>query len=149
RSSLFSSRSLHTRSKRDWSSDVCSSDLLLFCHALRLSVVVAVCYGIMQLLHPEQGYWILLTSVFVCRPNYGATRARLVERITGTLMGLAASWVLLELFPELWLQALIAVAAGVAFFATRTTHYKLSTAFITLMVLFCFNQIGDGYNLFL
>src|SRR5699024_6529411 len=39
--------------------------------------------------------------------------------------------------------------AGVAFFATRTTHYKLSTAFITLMVLFCFNQIGDGYNLFL
>src|SRR5699024_11852564 len=85
RSSLFSSRSLHTRSKRDWSSDVCSSDLLLFCHALRLSVVVAVCYGIMQLLHPEQGYWILLTSVFVCRPNYGATRARLVERITGRL----------------------------------------------------------------
>lgn len=124
-------------------------DSLLFRHALRLSIVVAVCYGVMQLLHPEQGYWILLTSVFVCRPNYGATRARLVERITGTLMGLAASWVLLELFPELWVQALIAVAAGVAFFATRTTHYKLSTAFITLMVLFCFNQISDGYNLFL
>ena len=122
---------------------------LLFRHALRLSIAVAVCYGIMQLLHPDQGYWILLTTIFVCRPNYGATRVRLVERITGTILGLATSWVLFELFPELWVQALIAVAAGVAYFATRTTHYKLSTAFITLMVLFCFNQIGDGYNLFL
>ncbi len=122
---------------------------LLFRHALRLSIAVTVCYGIMQLLHPDQGYWILLTTIFVCRPNYGATRVRLVERITGTILGLATSWVLFELFPELWVQALIAVAAGVAYFATRTTHYKLSTAFITLMVLFCFNQIGDGYNLFL
>lgn len=122
---------------------------LLFRHALRLSIAVAACYGVMQVLHPDQGYWILLTTLFVCRPNYGATRIRLVERIIGTILGLGGSWVLFELFPELWVQALIAVAAGVAYFATRTTHYKLSTAFITLMVLFCFNQIGDGYNLFL
>lgn len=126
-----------------------SIDSLLFRHALRLSIAVAVCYGIMQALHPDQGYWILLTTIFVCRPNYGATRVRLVERIIGTILGLAASWALLELFPELWVQALIAVAAGVAYFTTRTSHYKLSTAFITLMVLFFFNQVGDGYNLFL
>lgn len=122
---------------------------LLFRHALRLSIAVAACYGVMQMLHPDQGYWILLTTLFVCRPNYGATRNRLVERILGTILGLGASWVLFELFPELWIQALIAVAAGVIYFATRTSHYKISTAFITLMVLFCFNQVGDGYNLFL
>ncbi len=122
---------------------------LLFRHALRLTIAVAACYGVMQTLHPDQGYWILLTTVFVCQPNYGATRARLVERVVGTILGLATSWVLFELFPELWIQAMIAVVAGVAYFATRTNHYMLSTAFITLMVLFCFNQIGDGYNLFL
>lgn len=122
---------------------------LLFRHALRLSIAVAACYGVMQMLHPDQGYWILLTTVFVCRPNYGATRVRLVERIVGTILGLGTSWVLFELFPELWVQALIAVAAGVVYFSTRTSHYTISTAFITLMVLFCFNQIGDGYNLFL
>ena len=126
-----------------------SIDSLLFRHALRLSIAVAVSFGIMQLLHPGQGYWILLTTIFVCRPNYGATRVRLVERIIGTILGLAVSWVLLELFPELWVQALIAIAAGVTYFATRTSHYKLSTASITLMVLFFFNQVGDGYNLFL
>ncbi|AKX45230.1 hypothetical protein AKN87_09135 [Thiopseudomonas alkaliphila] len=122
---------------------------LLFRHALRLSLVVAVSFSVMQWLHPHQGFWILLTALFVCRPNYGATRVKLVERIIGTIAGLGASWVLFTLFPYLWVQALFAVAAGVAFFATRTTHYMLSTAFITLMVLFCFNQIGDGYHLFL
>src|SRR5699024_11321075 len=30
---LFSSRRRHTRSKRDWSSDVCSSDLFYFVHS--------------------------------------------------------------------------------------------------------------------
>src|SRR5207249_5506191 len=32
---FFSSRRRHTRSKRDWSSDVCSSDLLLGCAELQ------------------------------------------------------------------------------------------------------------------
>src|SRR5699024_11487701 len=31
---LFSSRRRHTRSKRDWSSDVCSSDLVIFATAI-------------------------------------------------------------------------------------------------------------------
>src|SRR5699024_11599201 len=31
---FFSSRRRHTRSKRDWSSDVCSSDLLLLYHQM-------------------------------------------------------------------------------------------------------------------
>ena len=33
------------------------------------------------------------------------------------------------------------------FFATRSTRYTLATAAITLMVLFCFNRVGDGYGL--
>src|SRR5699024_11347520 len=44
---FFSSRRLHTRSKRDWSSDVCSSDLaffraFLYC-ALRISEMDMLC----------------------------------------------------------------------------------------------------------
>ncbi|MGQ7199369.1 FUSC family protein, partial [Escherichia sp. HC-TM1] len=29
----------------------------------------------------HHGYWILLTSLFVCQPNYNATRHRLKLRI--------------------------------------------------------------------
>jgi uncharacterized membrane protein YccC len=37
---------------------------------------------------PRTASWILLTIVFVCRPNFGATRLRLAQRIVGTLAGL-------------------------------------------------------------
>jgi YccS/YhfK family integral membrane protein len=102
-----------------------------------------------HLIHPTQGYWIILTTLFVCQPNYGATRRKLVQRIFGTAIGLTVGWALFDLFPNPIIQSMFAVVAGVVFFVNRTTRYTLATAAITLMVLFCFNQIGDGYGLFL
>ncbi|MBA4289277.1 MAG: TIGR01666 family membrane protein [Pseudomonas sp.] len=122
---------------------------LLFRHALRLSLALAAGYGVLHWIHPTQGYWILLTTLFVCQPNYGATRLKLVQRISGTVLGLLLGWALFDLFPNPLLQALFAVVAGVAFFALRSTRYTLATVAITLLVLFCFNQVGDGYGLFI
>ncbi|MGB4072526.1 YccS family putative transporter [Pseudomonas sp.] len=122
---------------------------LLFRHALRLSIALAAGYGVLHWIHPAQGYWILLTTLFVCQPNYGATRLKLVQRIGGTVLGLLLGWALFDLFPNPLIQALFAVVAGVAFFALRSTRYTLATAAITLLVLFCFNQVGDGYGLFI
>ncbi|ARU86868.1 YccS family putative transporter [Pseudomonas sp. M30-35] len=121
----------------------------LFRHALRLAVALTVGYAVLNWIHPAQGYWILLTTVFVCQPNYGATRRKLVQRISGTVLGLLIGWALFDLFPNALIQSLFAVAAGVAFFATRTSRYTLATAAITLLVLFCFNQVGNGYGLFI
>ena len=122
---------------------------LLFRHALRMAIALVAGYAALHAIHPEQGYWVLLTTVFVCQPNYGATRIKLVQRISGTVLGLVVGWALFDLFPSQPVQALFAVVAGVVFFATRSTRYTLATAAITLMVLFCFNQVGDGYGLFL
>ncbi|MDD2049778.1 YccS family putative transporter [Pseudomonas putida] len=122
---------------------------LLFRHALRLPLALSIGYGMVHLIHPTQGYWIILTTLFVCQPNYGATRRKLVQRIIGTGIGLTVGWALFDLFPSPIIQSLFAVAAGVVFFVNRTTRYTLATAAITLMVLFCFNQVGDGYGLFL
>jgi len=120
---------------------------LLFRHALRMSVALVCGYAVLHAIHPEQGYWVLLTTVFVCQPNYGATRVKLVQRVTGTVLGLLVGWALFDLFPNQQVQALFAVVAGVVFFVTRTSRYTLATAAITLLVLFCFNQVGDGYGL--
>ena len=122
---------------------------LLFRHALRLSIALAAGYGVLHWIHPTQGYWILLTTLFVCQPNYGATRMKLVQRIIGTVLGLLLGWALIDLFPAPLIQAFFAVAAGVVFFATRSSRYTVATAAITLLVLFCFNQVGDGYGLIL
>ncbi|MBA1243101.1 YccS family putative transporter [Pseudomonas japonica] len=122
---------------------------LLFRHALRLPLALTIGYGMVHLIHPSQGYWIILTTLFVCQPSYGATRRKLGQRIIGTAIGLTAGWALFDLFPNPVVQSLFAVVAGLVFFVNRTTRYTLATAAITLMVLFCFNQTGNGYGLFL
>ncbi|PTT99189.1 TIGR01666 family membrane protein [Pseudomonas sp. HMWF031] len=122
---------------------------LLFRHALRLPLALSVGYAMVHLIHPSQGYWIILTTLFVCQPNYGATRRKLGQRIIGTAIGLTLAWALFDLFPNPLIQSCFAIAAGVVFFTNRTTRYTAATAAITLMVLFCFNQVGDGYGLFL
>jgi len=116
----------------------------LFRHALRLSIALVAGYGVMQVIHPAQGYWILLTTLFVCQQTYGDTIARMGQRIAGTALGVVAGWALLQLFPQPLVQSVIAVAAGVVFFATRATRYLLATASMTLLVLMCFNQVGDS-----
>lgn len=120
---------------------------LLFRHGLRMAIALAVGYGVLRLVHPEHGYWILLTTAFVCRPSYGATRLRLVQRIAGTLVGLGLAWALMQLFPATELQLLIALAAALAFFITRTDRYLVATAAITVMALLCFNLLGNGFVL--
>lgn len=122
---------------------------LLFRHALRLPLALSIGYGMVHLIHPSQGYWIILTTLFVCQPNYGATRRKLGQRIIGTAIGLIVAWALFDLFPSPLIQSLFAIAAGVVFFIHRTARYTLATAAITIMVLFCFNQVGDGYGLLL
>ena len=126
-----------------------TSDSMLFRHALRMAIALTVGYGVIQALELERGYWILLTTLFVCQPNYSATRQKLVQRVIGTLGGLLAGIPLLYLFPGQEGQLVLMVLAGVLFFAFRTVRYGLATAFITLLVLFCFNQLGEGYAVIL
>ncbi len=120
---------------------------VLFRHGLRMAIALVVGYAVMLSIHADNGYWILLTTAFVCRPNYGATRRRLVQRIAGTLIGLVATWALMQLFPSTQVQLLLALMATLVFFIARTDRYMLATAGITVMALFCFNLLGDGFVL--
>ncbi|SQA96295.1 Inner membrane protein yccS [Cedecea neteri] len=68
----------------------------LFRHAVRMSLVLCVGYAFIQFTGLQHGYWILLTSLFVCQPNYSATRRRLALRIIGTF-GWGGRWPALAL----------------------------------------------------
>ena len=117
-----------------------------FRHAVRLAVALLVGYAVLHLVHPRHGYWILLTTLLVCQPSYGATVRRLTQRVTGTVAGLVLGWAMLRLVPFGPWQMPLIVASGVAFFATRLRSYPTATAAITLFVVLCFNQVGNGYE---
>lgn len=123
-----------------------SPESALFRHAIRMSLVLCVGYGIIQITGMNHGYWILLTSLFVCQPNYNATRHRLTLRIIGTLVGVAIGLPILWFVPSLEGQLVLLVITGVLFFAFRNVQYAHATMFITLLVLLCFNLLGEGFE---
>ncbi|MDN3678745.1 YccS family putative transporter [Vibrio tapetis subsp. quintayensis] len=122
-----------------------NTDSILFRHAVRMSLALTAGYGIIQGFDIEHGYWILLTTLFVCQPNYSATKQKLSARVIGTLAGLLLGVPLLTFFPTAESQLVLIVLSGILFFAFRINNYGFATAFITLLVLFCFNQQGEGY----
>ena len=123
-----------------------SPESALFRHAVRMSLVLCAGYAFIQFTGLQHGYWILLTSLFVCQPNYNATRHRLALRIIGTLVGVAIGLPVLLLVPSVEGQLLLIVLTGVLFFAFRNVQYAHATMFITLLVLLCFNLLGEGFE---
>jgi YccS/YhfK family integral membrane protein len=117
-----------------------------FRHALRLAIALMAGYGILHLIHLRHGYWILLTTLLVCQPSYGATRRRMLQRVLGTVIGVVVGWVTLRLLPAAPWQLLLIVLSGVGFFAARLRRYSAATTAITLFVVLCFNQAGNGYD---
>ena len=123
-----------------------SPESALFRHAVRMSLVLCAGYAFIQFTGLQHGYWILLTSLFVCQPNYNAARHRLALRIIGTLVGVAIGLPVLLLVPSVEGQLLLIVLTGVLFFAFRNVQYAHATMFITLLVLLCFNLLGEGFE---
>lgn len=118
----------------------------LFRHAVRMGIVLSVDYLIIQLTDIQHGYWIILTSLFVCQPNYTATKRRLSLRVLGTIAGILAGIPLLYFVPTTEGQLFLIVVSGVCFFLFRQARYAYATAFITLLTLLCFNLLGEGLS---
>ncbi|KXZ68666.1 Inner membrane protein YccS [Acinetobacter venetianus] len=119
----------------------------LFRHAVRLAVVFAIGYAISLLPFAQNGYWILLTSLFVCQITYFATKSRLKLRTIGTLLGVLLGVPILYFVPSVEGQLIITVICGVYFFYLRQKKYALATVMATLMVLLIFNLKGAGFSI--
>lgn len=119
---------------------------ILFRHAIRLSTVLFVGYIIVEITHIPSGFWILLTSVFVCLPNFNATKRRLYLRILGTFVGIMIGFIVLYFVPSLVGQLLILTISGTLFLVLRSRQYAQATAFITILALIIFNFDGVGYE---
>lgn len=118
-----------------------------FRHGVRLALALACGYALIKLVDMPQGYWVLLTTVFVCQPSYSSTWRRLGQRVGGTVVGVVLTWLFITLVPAANAQLAVAVVAGISFFLWRGERYLVATASMTVMMLICFHQIGNGYTL--
>jgi uncharacterized membrane protein (TIGR01666 family) len=118
----------------------------VFRHAIRLTIGMAISYIIIQYsdLH---GYWVILTTLFVLQPSYSATRAKLKQRITGTLAGIIIGSFLLYLFPTERGQLFLLATSAFLFFYYLRQDYSRAVTYITLLVLLAFNVLYlQGYE---
>src|SRR5207249_2265815 len=73
---FFSSRRRHTRSKRDWSSDVCSSDLVTLVWGLRERPMLLVVAWSALLVASLLGFAVIPASLSSARPDERAATDR-------------------------------------------------------------------------
>ncbi|WP_042110931.1 YccS family putative transporter [Acinetobacter haemolyticus] len=118
---------------------------VLFRHAVRLSIVLFIGYLFIQMTNIAYGYWILLTALFVCQPNFNATKRRLYLRIIGTLVGIIVGLAIIYFIPSLEGQLVMLVLSGILFFELRSKQYAQATAFITILALINFNLDGSAF----
>ena len=118
---------------------------VLFRHAVRLSIVLFIGYLFIQMTDIAYGYWILLTALFVCQPNFNATKRRLYLRIIGTLVGIIVGLAIIYFIPSLEGQLVMLVLSGILFFELRSKQYAQATAFITILALINFNLDGSAF----
>ena len=121
----------------------------LFRHAVRIAFVFTVGYAISLLPFAKNGYWILLTSLFVCQMRYFATKSRLKMRTLGTVLGVLLGIPVLYFVPSTEGQLLLVIIFGVCFFYLSAKKYAMATLMATLMVLLIFNLKGAGYAIIL
>lgn len=114
----------------------------LFRHACRMSLCLVAGYGLLALFEIRQGFWVLLTCLFVCQSSYTATRQRLLQRIAGTCCGLVLSLPLLWFSPAPEAQLVLMVIAAILFFAQLRSNYSVAVIFITLYAMTAFGLLG-------
>jgi uncharacterized membrane protein YccC len=119
---------------------------VMFRHALRVAVVVAVDGLLVRTIHVTHGYWLAMTSLIVLRPFAGETVRRSIERVAGTIAGgiLAAGFTaVLTSESELIVLVMICAAGSVALY---TVEYAWYCFFVTpAIVLLTLPQLHDWH----
>lgn len=120
-----------------------------FRHAIRGSLCLTIGLLLVRGLNLEFGFWTLMTSLLVLKPNLSMTWSRLLHRLGGTLSGLALVSLMLHWQVHDMVLILTFCAASIGFFHTTARQYGISVFFVTLFVFSGFALNGQGHEILL
>ncbi|WP_163932032.1 FUSC family membrane protein [Paraferrimonas sp. SM1919] len=148
----FKQNPLEAQQKQLWRNSLMSKGALKsshFRHALRASICIAVGFIMTQALTIEYGVWAMMTSLFVLKPNVSMTWRRLIDRLVGTLLGLAAFGLLSHFNVQQNILIGCYIIGAYGFFRYASRQYAISVFFITLLVFCAFSIMGENNPLLL
>lgn len=108
----------------------------IFMYSMRMSILLTVAAFIGYLL-PEYRYasWIILTIILVARPSYLITQKRNFQRITGSIIGLILSVIILYFVKDIVVLLLITAVSLYAFYLFNKPNYLTCVIFITITII--------------
>ena len=115
-----------------------------FRHALRLTIALLAGYIVSLLFPLGHGYWILLTIAVIMKPAYSITRRRNVQRLAGTIIGVAAGFLILLLVKNNTAMFFIMLATMIISYSTLKLEYTASSAALTVAVLLMFYFVNPS-----
>ncbi|SMO64055.1 FUSC family protein [Solitalea koreensis] len=104
-------------------------------HGLRLLLVAVIGIALYKGFEIPRGYWIVLTVIIVLQPDFGTTRVRSWQRVSGTLIGAIFGTLMLALpFNFGMLDIIIAISVFLfSFYQSR--NYGISVVFVTIQLV--------------
>ncbi len=105
---------------------------------------VAVGFWLGRLLPLTNAYWIVMTIVIILKPGYSLTKQRNGQRIVGTLIGCAASIVLMMFVKEPHILLVVMFASMVMSYSLLLFNYAASVVFTSSYVLLMFHLLAPG-----
>jgi hypothetical protein len=113
-------------------------------HAIRFGAALAIGVAIYRGFGFEHhGYWVVLTVLFVMRPEREESYKRLLLRAVGTAVGLVIATALAEwVDSDLVIGILLSISIAIAF-GTLTVQYAIFTGGITVYVVLLIDTLGE------
>jgi uncharacterized membrane protein YccC len=122
-----------------------------FAVRVSLAVTIAMIVGMFMPATGAHGYWIVLTIIIIMKPAFSLTKKRNGERVVGTLIGCALTYMLLSVTtqPDI-LLGVFAISLILTFLFMIVMQYLALSVFLTVVVLLMlhafFPNSGDFVN---
>ena len=105
-------------------------------HAIRVSAVFVLATAIAQLDPLNHSYWIPLTVAWITKPDFAGTTLRVVERVLGTVIGVVASALLIDLIgSSIPLEVAMFAAGSMITVLFIVANYTLCTVGVTIWLM--------------
>jgi uncharacterized membrane protein (TIGR01666 family) len=119
----------------------------IFRYSLRVSLTLFIGYLSLKFLPFGHNYWILLTILVILKPAYSLTKKRNIQRLGGTLIGIAVGSTILYLIKNERILLSIMIATMVGAYSLMRIKYLPFVALMTVYLLISFYLLKtDDFN---
>jgi uncharacterized membrane protein YccC len=115
-----------------------------FRHSLRLSIAVITGYLFSLFFPLGHSYWILLTIVVILKPAYSLTKSRNIDRLLGTILGIAIGIPFIYFIQDKTVLLLVMIVLMTGTYVYIRKNYFISVLLMTPYIIIFFHLLNPA-----